>query len=447
MLFIVLAAALAAETDEAVRAELTHEGRSYVLTQSGELQIWQDGALVSSQPASDSVGLFVAGGRVWREVREVRAVPVEETTTTVITRSAPAPAVAASSAKVLRVDRGVALIDRGSEDGLNAADELRFLGTRSVIVPSMEGRGEETREVERVVAAGRIRVLEPHRALVDLGRGGRVAEGDRAEVRPGAYGYPVAPERLQGFREVGVAIRPLLALDTVGFAMVNEAWLTVGFEAPWYVTARFAPIGIGWSKDGNPLTVAGLGTGGYDSRYFSVGLGAGWSRLNTDTDAMSRGYAEDSVTLDDVDFEGVESAFAFVQEARLGARDGLHVGVRNTLLLVPGYAYVDDYDETTGEYLSTTVTSEGEEFVWGGIAMDFAIPTGDRTDLFLDWGTGRAGATWVEGGVSSWIKGNGDRGSLGLRVGAGYAEITGSPDDQAVSLYGPMVSVGARYRF
>ena len=271
--------------------------------------------------------------------------------------------------------------------------------------------------------------------------------GDRAEVKAGAYKYPVAPERLRGFREVGVAVRPLLALDTVGVAMVDEAWLTVGFETPWYAQVRLAPFGVGWSKDGNPVTIGALGSGGYDSRYFSVGLGAGWSMLNSDPGMY--GYSEDKggVIIDDLDFEDVDSAFAFVQEARLGARDGVHVGVRNTLLLVPTYTYTEVYDETTGEYRGTRRRLDSREFVFGGIALDFAVPTGDRTDLFVDWGTGEADATWFEGGLSTWLRGNGDRGSVGVRVGAGYASLNGNPDDEFVELYGPMVSVGARYRF
>lgn len=437
-----------------VASALTVADRVYVLTAGGELQIWAAGAtpaLLSTRAVPGADHLFVADGRVWVEQHEVRATPVDAAAAplalpapaegTPVTSAAPSTA---PTARVLRVDRGVALIDRGSDDGLQVSDNVRMLGTRSVKVPSLDGPGEELRDVERVVATGRVRIVEPHRALIDLARGGRVSEGDRVEVRDGAYRYPVAPERLRGFREVGATVRPLLALDTVGVAMVDEAWLTVGFEDPWYATARLAPVGIGWSKDGNPLSVAGLASGGYDSRYFSVGLGAGWSMLNTD---MGGSAQYDATAVVEPNFKSVDSAFAFVQEARLGARDGLHVGVRSTLLLVPTYTYSDTYDPETGDYLSTQVVDDGRNFVFGGIAMDLAVPTGDRADLVVDFGTGRAGATWVEGGLSAWLRGNGDKGSIGLQVGAGYASIAGSPENQYVQLYGPMVSAGARYRF
>jgi hypothetical protein len=216
----------------------------------------------------------------------------------------------------------------------------------------------------------------------------------------------------------------------------------LGFDKPWYVQGRLAPIGLGWSRDGNPFTVAVLGSGGYDSRYFSVGLGGGWSMLNANPGVPD--YATDA-SGQPLQFEDVDAAFAFVQEARLGARDGLHLGIRNTLLLAPAYDVTYTYDELGNA--DVIVDEKGRSFVFGGIAMDFAIPTGDRTDLFVDWGTGEAGATWVEGGVSTWLRGNGDAGSIGARVGAGYASVTGNPNDDRVSLYGPMVSVGGRYRF
>ncbi|MDP2316240.1 MAG: hypothetical protein Q8P41_25300 [Pseudomonadota bacterium] len=469
--------ALVATFAEAPRAAVAADGRLYVLTRGGTVETWEIAPprRVASMPVPGAEGLFVAGGRVWVELRQTRAVPIAEAGAGTVggagppagaerptgarpptAAEAPAaarprpgtaeppPAVVGSrpTATVAQVDRGVAVLDRGSDDGLVLGTTVRFSGVRTTVVPSMSGRGSEQREEERIVATGRVRSTEGHRATVDIARGGRVAVGDRAEVDPGARVYPVAPERLGGVREAGLVVRPLLALGTLGVAMVGEAWLGVAFRSPWYVQARLAPIGVGWSEDGNPFTVAILGTAGYDTRAFSVGLGAGWSMLNSDPGAS--GYVGEDV--DRTDVPDVDSVFAFVQEARLGARDGLRLAVRNTLLLTPTWRYEYTWDEK-GSVEKERLIEEGEAFVFGGIAMDLAIPTGDRTDLFIDWGTGRAGATWVEGGVSTWLRGNGDVGSVGLRVGAGYAAVLGNPTDEKVELYGPMVSVGARYRF
>ncbi|MDO9280330.1 MAG: hypothetical protein Q7U06_00350 [Pseudomonadota bacterium] len=436
------------------RAAVEEEGRLYVLTADGALQTWEvtPPRLLSTVTVPGAEGLFVADGRVWVERRETRAVPVAEVARggggAVTTQPLPplpsgTPAAPAAPARVLSVGNGVAVVDRGALDGLAVGAQVRFLGVETQLVPAMDTKGTERRPVERVVAAGRVRLTEDHRALVDLARGGRVDEGDRLELHPGAYTYPVAPERLGGLVEVGKVVRPLLALQTVGAAVVAEAWVTWVFRTPWYVQARLAPVGLGWSRDGNPFTVAGLGTAGFDSRAFSVGLGAGWSMLDSDpgVSGLPTGPGAPQVSI-----PHVNRAFAFVQEARLGARDGLRVAVRNTLLLAPTYR-VEYVWNTAKEAEDIYVVSEGDAFVFGGIAMELAVPTGDRTDLFVDWGTGRAGATWVEGGVSSWLRGNGDRGSVGLRVGAGYASVRGNADQEAVELYGPMVSVGGRVRF
>ncbi|MDP2308053.1 MAG: hypothetical protein Q8P18_18655 [Pseudomonadota bacterium] len=442
--------AVVATYPRAPRAAQEAGGRLYVLTAEGALETWEMSppALLTTREVPGAEGLFVADGRLWVELRETRAVPVTEVAGAEGTPPEPAPSSApmaapAPPARVLTVGNGVAVVDRGALDGLAVGDEVRFLGAETRVVPALDMRGMERRPVERVVAAGRVRLTEDHRALVDLARGGRVDVGDRLEPHRGAYVYPVAPERLGELREMGLVIRPLLALQTVGVATVDELWVTWVFRAPWYVQARLAPVGLGWSREGSPFTVAALGTAGFDSRYFSVGLGAGWSMLDSDPGVSGLPTGPDAP---EVSVPHVDRAFAFVQEARLGARDGLRVGVRNTLLLTPTYRVEYTWDETTkteGAY----AVSEGEGFVFGGIAMELAIPTGDRTDLFVDWGTGRAGATWVEGGVSSWLRGNGDRGSVGLRVGAGYASVRGNADQEPVELYGPMVSVGGRVRF
>lgn len=439
---------------EAPRSATLAGDKLFVLTVDGTVEVWTYAgtpARVSVASAPGAVGLFSQGGRAWAEVKETRAVPVESlapaalAVVTAPAAGAPVAAPATAAAKpvgVARVDVGLAVVDGGTKAGLEVGTRVRFLRLESVVVPAIGAAGTETRTLEREVASGVVKQVEPDRAIVEVARGGRVRVGDRIDRRPTSEPSLLAPPRFEGFREIGGVVRPTLALDTLGVGMVGEAWVTVGFDTPWYVSGRLSPIGLGWSTEGNPLSVAALGTGGYDTRYFGVGLGAGWSMLNVNP---GNAYYDASGAEIEADFEDVSSAFAFVQEARLGARDGLRLEIRNTLLLTPRYVYTETTDEN-GQYVGT-YTEEGVAFSFGGIAMDLAVPTGDRTDLFFDFGTGDAGATWVEGGVSSWLKGNGDVGSVGLRVGAGYAGLSGRPNDSYVQIGGPMVSVGGRYRF
>ena len=91
-----------------------------------------------------------------------------------------------------------------------------------------------------------------------------------------------------------------------------------------------------------------------------------------------------------------------------------------------------------------TTTSTGTSFEFGGFALEGWVPTGDRTDVIGAVATGANGVFTIEAGVHSWVRGNGDTGSLGLRVAAGYAAVQGRDTD---TLAGPMVSIGARYRY
>ena len=262
----------------------------------------------------------------------------------------------------------------------------------------------------------------------------------------------LAPARLDRLGEAGFVVRPMLPLDTLGLAFVNEAWASWTFAGPWYVEARLSPLGLGWSQDGNPISVAGVAAGGLDNRFFSVGLGAGWSMLNKELSVTN--YEYDMATsagggYETIAFDEVDRAFSVAQQARLGARDGLNVVVRNTFVLVPEFTYSSRdcvYDENYDPSCNTRERT-GSAFTFGGIAMRGNVPVGARTDLFVDWGTGKAGATWVTGGVATWLQGNGDAGSLGLEVAAGYGEVVGTPGQSSVYLNGPLVSAGARWRF
>jgi hypothetical protein len=469
-----VAGVLVTRLEAPARAVLPMGIRVWVLGPTGTLELWEAGPtsgtpvykLVSSVAMPYATSLFAAGGHVWAEIRETKAIPVDGASPATMASpglpSAPAPSASAvttgtpgpgATGAVLRTENGAALVNIGRKEGLQPNDLVRFLGKVKVEVPRLDGKGSEIREVERETAVGRVRVVEEDQALVDLGRGGRVSEGDRVERRTKGQASPVAPERFGGVGETGVVIRPLLALDTLGVAFIDEAWVTWSFEKPWYVSARLAPFGIGWSSDGNPLSISALATGGYEGRFFSVGLGAGWSMLNQDPSRSTfGGVAQEDGLVDQVKFEDVNNAFAIVQEARLGSRDGLYASVRNTFILYPEQQYVykaECKDEKfTGDYSDCYEAGKKvQKFNFGGIAMRFGIPVGDRTDLLVDWGTGAAGATWVEGGVATWLRGNGDKGSLGLEVGAGYGSLTGEPNNESVTLAGPLVSVGARWRW
>ncbi len=464
---------------QAPRGVVWVEGMAWVLTQDQALQTWSQGPEGWSQGPEQRVpgamGLTLIEGTPWVMLAEIKAVPIGQISTSGLTTGAGFAAAPSADLQaepvpseprpdgalgtILSVAQGTAVVDLGRASGVGPGTDLRFMGTELVEVPSLSGDGMEEREVGRVTGTGRVRLIEDDRALVDLDRGSRVVVGDAVELAGEGLRYPIGPERLGGLRESGLIVRPVLGLDTLGVAFINELWTTWHFDAPWYATVRASPLGLGWSRDGNPISVAGLISGGYDARFFSVGLGAGWSMLNGDPSNWGRSYntyEQDAGGWGAVQFDDVDNAFSVVQEARLGARDGLHLTVRNTFVLVPqqdyqwngacdGYDYYYDSDVDWNDCYE--LIDQGDSFEYGGIAMALYVPVGARTDLFADWGTGGSGVTWVEGGVATWLRGHGDAGSLGISVAAGYGSLQAQPNDEWVELYGPLVSLGARWRW
>ncbi|HND31483.1 MAG TPA: hypothetical protein PLA94_15885, partial [Myxococcota bacterium] len=240
--------------------------------------------------------------------------------------------------------------------------------------------------------------------------------------------------------ELGLILRPFLALDKLGVGSANVAWATLVFEKPWYLSAQLSPLAVGGVTSGPAVNIAGTVSGGYETQYFSVGLGGGGSTLGP---TALNADARELVPPEDIP----AGVLTITQEARLGARDGLHVSVRNFFLLVPAYScvwndYYYGYSPTGGE---SGCTQTGQEFTYGGIGLDLQVPVGIRTDIVGSFTTTGSGVLAAEGGVSTWLRGNGDKGSLGLRVGAGYGSqqtLFGGRRELA----GPMVSVGIRYR-
>jgi hypothetical protein len=432
------------------------QDRVYLLTADQMLQRWdrQGGAwsLTEQRAEPEAAGLFLAGGGVWVERHTVTAVPLAGAAPALqaVNGRPPKPEAprAARVGLVTGGEPGAVLIDLGRADGLRVGSPLRFL--RQEAVPGLSGGGSTT--AERAVGDGRVQAIEDHQALVLLSRGSRVAAGDLVERSEEGPTSVLAPARLDRLGEAGFVIRPMLPLDTLGVAFVNEAWVSWTFAGPWYVEGRLSPVGLGWSQDGNPLSVAGVVAGGLDNRFFSVGLGAGGSGLNKDlsvTNYQMEAASDGGTLYESMQFDNVDRAFSVAQQARLGARDGLNLVVRNTFVLVPKYTYDSSecvYDESYDPSCNTRKRT-GSAFTFGGIAMRGSVPVGARTDLFVDWGTGQAGATWVTGGVATWLHGNGDAGSLGLEVAAGYGEVVGSPNQSTIYLNGPLVSAGARWRF
>jgi hypothetical protein len=317
---------------------------------------------------------------------------------------------------------------------------------RSVPIEGSQGgefRGEERVSVAEVLA------VEPGRTLAEVGRSAEVKAGDYARrAKPNEVESNVFPPRPGGIAEAYLALRPLFKIGTpLGVGVLAD------LQASYWNSAYFAalsvqPLGLGTSADGNIVTTAALAEGGYDGRAFSVGLGLGVSWTNGDVDAMLDEFrmadsASESGNVTVEETQETHAALTLSQVARLGARDGLHLSLRNLLLL--------HEDSDTDE----------QGFIYGGTTGRLVVPIDSPTDLLFEGGGGVMGYWFAGAGIATWVVGNGSPGSWRLEATAGGAGIWGSKEvserygdppvvstySQEVDVMGPAVSIAVARRF
>ena len=280
------------------------------------------------------------------------------------------------------------VVGLGREQGLAPGGRVAFFVTRDIPL----GGGEVARQDE-IVAVGEVVAASADRAEVELGRNEAVPAGARARPTTAAStANRWLPPRAEGLWEFRFNLRPFLALGGLGFGTVSDAAVGVRLEGAVHLEALFEPLGLGLAREGNIIALAGSAVAAYDTRFFEVGLGAGWSALNNEA---GRAVEVDEVPV----FENVRSGFALVQVARLGAQDGIHLAARNTFLL---------YDEA---------------FHYGGTVGELLVPTTDRSWLFARGGGGAAGFGFGELGLRLLLSGNGGRDSFFVSASLGGAAL------------------------
>ena len=407
-----------------------------------------------------ATGFYEADGLVWAIVQSKTAIALEASAPTqeparvtgagaelsVAPAAAPPPARSAPPEvlPVKVVGPGRIELPLGADDGVRVGD--RFAVLRSVPIEGSQGgefRGEERVSVAEVLA------VEPGRTLAEVGRSAEVKAGDYARrAKPNEVESNVFPPRPGGIAEAYLALRPLFKIGTpLGVGVLAD------LQASYWNSAYFAalsvqPLGLGTSADGNIVTTAALAEGGYDGRAFSVGLGLGVSWTNGDVDAMLDEFrmadsASESGNVTVEETQETHAALTLSQVARLGARDGLHLSLRNLLLL--------HEDSDTGE----------QGFIYGGTTGRLVVPIDSPTDLLFEGGGGVMGYWFAGAGIATWVVGNGSPGSWRLEATAGGAGIWGSKevserygDPPVVSTYsrevdvmGPAVSIAVARRF
>ncbi|MBI5526815.1 MAG: hypothetical protein HY897_10825 [Deltaproteobacteria bacterium] len=406
--------------------------------------------LKHADPGGDVQGFTIVDEQVWaiivrQEARPVDLSPIRlappapkaaySETATALMGATPLPA---KVGDVIGQKGGRVTISLGSADGLRTDQRVEIFREHEVVL------GEGQRAVrEETLAVGRVAAVSEKAAQVDLGTDELVRAGSkvRATTRD-LTANRLFPPRMAEVWDFNFMLRPFLALGTVGVGMVSDAAVGYRFKEPVHIQLLLKPFGVGLAGDGNIVAEAANLVGSYDTSYFEIGLGLGWSAVNNpiEESALSSDEAA-GIGASVPRFEKVRDGLSIAQMARLGSLDGMHLHVDNFFVLYKG------------------------EFQYGGTIGSIQTPIGDRSWLLLRGGGGVAGYAFGEIGLRVLVRGNGGPGALFLTPSLGGAALMGEKEGkctiydyngqktstvacaQELSYGGPMVGFGMEWRF
>ncbi len=299
--------------------------------------------------------------------------------------------------KVVATAPGFAIIDLGSDHGLDKGSSVEFFTHQKVDLG-----GEQAVSKEQRLTIGVVDTAGAARSKVELGLNEDVpmnASVRQSDLEP-TY-RSIVPQRVAQVWEASFIARPFLALGTVGGGAIIDAAVTYRFRSPWALDLVVSPFGFGIAEAGNLSTFAVNLLGSLDTTWFQIGLGGGVSKLAR----LSQG--QDFVPAADGK-PAIPLSLSIAQFARLGARDGLNVSVLMNFLLV---------DDAAGD----------PEFTFGGLLGSFQAPFsafGQRGWLIARGGGGLPGHVVGEVGMRILLRGNGLAGSLFLTPTVGGESLT-----------------------
>jgi hypothetical protein len=234
-----------------------------------------------------------------------------------------------------------------------------------------------------------------------------------AAQRPEARPSLIAPPRRVDLWELAIDARSFLPIGNIGFGTVGAASLTRRFDIPLSVRGELSPLGVGFGKQGTIGTAAGHAIVALDTQLFEAGLGIGAATLN--------------------DPSGTESSsISFAQSIRIGARDGLSLGMRSNVVV------------------------DRDRFALGSLTGDGQIPIAQRWWLLIRGGGGPIGFAYGDLGVRYLIAGDGGPDSIYLAASAGGAGILRDRacpafpapcTRKSASYAGPALGLGVEWRF
>ncbi|MEI9951881.1 MAG: hypothetical protein WDO74_23585 [Pseudomonadota bacterium] len=312
--------------------------------------------------------------------------------------------------RVVHAAPGEVVISLGTLNGILRGDHIEFALERT------GDSGSEDAELSREVAAiGVVTNVNAQSARVRLGLNESLPAGALASpTRAETSGSLAAPPRVSGLWELELFARPFAALEELGGGVLLSG--SVGYRfSHLHLQAVLDPLGFAAVQTKQSVTAVNAALiASYDSQFFEMGLGFGAQTVNETGFLLEPG-----------------SGLSAVQLIRLGARDGLNLSARTSIVLFHS------------------------QFQFGGMVASGQIPVTRGYWLLLNGGGGDVGYGYGEMGLRVLLAGNGFAGSKYLTVTAGGVGVfrSGSCDaffsacTESVSYGGPMAGVGGEWRF
>ncbi len=395
-------------------------------------RVWIELADGSAQPADEVLGLSAEVAAPQKPVAPPEPATRAEAPTpqaeaaTAANQGAPEPAPKAPTTKVLVgevIDSGpgFVIISIGRKDGIERGMNIELTEKAPLKLAS----GMESFE-ERFLDIGTVTGLEDSTAQVSLSRNVQVPKSDiiaHLTSKSIKQGPGFAP-RVKDTTIIKLGVRPFLPLSDRGIGFVMDAGFGYRFSFPLSVDVELSPFTSAFLSDTNTLTFAGAGIVSYDSDYFQLGIGTGFSRVRVPALFSSK-----------LRNDGDDVAWSVIQQMRIGSYDGRNVGIQTRFVMLDTWTF--DGITLNGQ---TDMDFLGENWLVG------------RVDL------GLTGQSSFEVGLRMLLRGNGGDGSIFLTplIGAvllSYAdcpESTNTPNTSVTcakkTTGGPMIGASMEWR-
>jgi hypothetical protein len=398
--------------------ELVVAGRRYLACgQELFVRSQEDPSVVLERRVAPTVivGLFERDGEVFVELHEVVLRPASslDLASSAVAPDAPAiPATAPAgqwlrrTGEIVAVQTSSFLVTLGGQDGVAVGGRIAVLKEAE-----QEVAGQLVR-TERILVVGEVFEVAPEHARVRLGVGETVELGARVVQTDAKVTRLINRPRSSGL-SLGVSLQPFLPInDDLAFATLGDAHVTYRFKKPAYVRAVVGAFGGIVSGQGNQSVFDGWVDGGFDHRYFALGLGVGALRTERYDQSQS-----------------VQASFlpTIAQTVRFGPLDGLHFSA------------------------STRATLKNKEVKFGAAEASFLAPVHRRATLVFEGGGGSPALyAFFRAGAQFLVKGNGGSGTLFVTPAVGWAMIKRFEDQGGFvaenNVGGPSLSVALEWR-